>query len=273
MARFGGPADDVINFRGLTWSFAQRELKARFKDTLLGWVWSLVVPLTTLGVYAVVFGVIFRATAPEFGNGKEPVYAVWLFCGLVVYTSFASGVTRGIDGLLQAGLMMKKVYFPPYSPVIGSVLAGGFQSLVEMALVLTVLAAFGNVSWTWLLIPLWMVLFFLFTLGVAMACAVAAAHLRDVAHLVAVILQLIFFASPVLYSVDQIPKDALGGSLPAIIGANPLAHFVNVFRDLSYGLTVGSSADWINMGAAALLAVGAGTIVTERFGRDLAERL
>lgn len=273
MGKLGGAADDVLHFRGLTWSFTQRELKARFKDTLLGWVWALVVPLTTLAVYAVVFGVIFDAGAPRFGNHREPIYAVWLFCGLVAFGFFAGSVTRGIDALLQAGLMMKKVYFPPYSPVIGSVLAGSFQSLVEMGLVLVVLGAFGNVSWTWLLIPAWAALFFVFTVGVAMACAVAAANLRDVAHLVTVLLQFVFFASPVLYPIEQIPKDALGGHLQPILGANPIGHFVTVFRDLVYGLTPGDPVDWVNMVAATLLAVGVGTIVTERFGRDLAERL
>ncbi|MFL6090552.1 MAG: ABC transporter permease [Aeromicrobium sp.] len=262
-----------MRFRALAWTFAQRELKARFKDTALGWIWSLAIPLSTLAVYSVIFGVIFKAVAPPFGTAREPIYAVWLFCGLVAFNFFAGGVLRGIDALISSTTLMRKVYIPPFAPILGSLLAGGLQSLVELGLVLVVLGALGNVAATWLLVPIWAVLFFGFTAGCAMVFAIAAAHLRDVAQITAVMLQFVFFATPVLYPIDQIPPDALGGALRTALEINPIAHFVETFRDLTYELHTGSVGGWMYLLVASAVALALGAVVTQRYGRDLAEQL
>jgi len=263
----------IQRVRALAWSFAQRDLKARFKDTALGWIWSLAIPLATLAVYSVVFGLIFQAGAPRFGTSREPIYAVWLFCGLVAFGFFSGGVLRGIDALIGSSTLMRKVYFPPYAPVLGSLIAGTFQTLVELALVLIVLAALGNVSTTWLLVPVWAALFFAFTAGIAMVFAIASAHLRDIAQITGVLMQFVFFATPVLYPIDQIPPQALGGWLRIVLEANPIGHFVEMFRDLTYGLRPGEVGDWLYLGAAAAIALILGVAVSERFGRDLAEKM
>jgi ABC-type polysaccharide/polyol phosphate export permease len=266
-------AQESWRFRALAWSFAQRELKARFKDTALGWVWSLAIPLATLAVYSIVFGLIFQAGAPRFGSSREPIYAVWLFCGLVAFSFFSGGILRGMDALISSTTLMRKVYFPPTAPIFGSLISTSFQTLVEIGLLLIVLAGLGNLSFTWLLIPVWAAVFFAFTAGLAMALAVAAAHLRDVAQVVAVLIQFIFFATPVLYPIDQIPPNALDGWLRTVLAANPLSHFVEMFRDLIYELHTGDLGDWQYLILAAVLALGAGWLVTERYGKDLAEQL
>lgn len=266
-------AGSVLRFRALAWTFAQRELKARFKDTALGWIWSLAIPLSTLAVYSIIFGVIFKADAPRFGNAHQPVYAVWLFCGLVAFNFFSGGVLRGIDALLGSATLMRKVYIPPFAPILGSLLAGGLQSLVELGLVLVVLGFLGNIAATWLLVPVWAVLFFGFTAGCAMIFAIGAAHLRDVAQITAVLMQFAFFATPVLYPIDQIPPDALGGVLRTALEVNPIAHFVETFRDLTYGLHAGSLGDWTYLLFATVVALTAAALVTQRYGRDLAEQL
>jgi ABC-type polysaccharide/polyol phosphate export permease len=266
-------ARESWRFRALAWSFAQRELKARFKDTVLGWVWSLAIPLATLAVYSVVFGLIFHAGAPRFGSSREPIYAVWLFCGLTAFAFFANGVLRGIDALISSTSLMRKVYFPPTAPIFGSLIANGFQTLVEIALLLIVLGVLGNVSLTWLLLPAWAALFFAFTAGIAMALAIAAAHLRDITQIAAVLIQFTFFATPVLYPIEQIPPDALGGWLRTVLAANPLSHFVEMFRSLIYELHPGDPGDWQFLVLAAVLSLATGWLVTERYGKDLAEKL
>jgi ABC-type polysaccharide/polyol phosphate export permease len=263
----------IVRVRALAWSFAQRDLKARFKDTALGWVWALAIPLSTLAVYSVVFGLIFQTGAPRFGNSREPIYAVWLFCGLVAFGFFSGGVIRGIDALIGASTLMRKVSVPPYAPVLGSLIAGGFQTLVEITLALVVLAALGNVSATWLLVPVWAVVFFAFTAGIAMLFAIASAHLRDIAQITTVLMQFIFFATPVIYPADLIPPDALGGHLRTALEANPIGHFVELFRDLTYGLHSGGLADWLYVVVAAGIALSLGALVSERYGRDLAEKM
>lgn len=266
-------ARSSARFWALAWSFAQRELKSRFKDTALGWLWSLAIPLGTLAVYSIVFGLIFKAGAPNFGTNREPIYAVWLFCGMVAFQFFANGVLRGIDALVASTVLMRKVPVPPAAPVAGSLIAGAFQTLLEIALVLALLLFLGNVGASWFLVPLWAALFFVFTAGVAMVLAIATAHLRDVAQIAAVLMQFLFFATPVVYPIELVPDGALGGWLLRVLEGNPIAHFVEMFRDLTYELHTASVGDWLYLAFAAAAALALGAFVTSRHGRDLAEKL
>src|SRR5437870_5201262 len=140
-------ATSLLAYRGLVWNFAQRDLKARFKGTLLGWSWSLVVPLATLLTYSIVFSVIFRGTPPPFGTGRPGNFTVWLLCGLVIWGVFANGINTAIGSLLATGPLLKKIYFPAYAPVIGSVIAMALQSAIELGLLAVVLIALKNFAW------------------------------------------------------------------------------------------------------------------------------
>ena len=96
------------------------------------------------------------------GNGRAGIYAVWLIAGLVTWQFIAQFLNRGMSSLLGNGALLRKVYFPSFVPVLAVGLSVGLQSLIELGLVLIVLlAAFLNVSWTWLLIPLWAALLWL----------------------------------------------------------------------------------------------------------------
>src|SRR5664280_2486295 len=113
---------NMWSYRSLIWIFAQRDLKARFKGTALGWLWSLVVPIATLVIYSVVFSTIMRMVPPSFGNGDKGNFTVWLLAGLTAWSMFDNSLNTAIGALLGAGPLLKKIYFPPYAPVLGSVL-------------------------------------------------------------------------------------------------------------------------------------------------------
>jgi ABC-type polysaccharide/polyol phosphate export permease len=265
----------VSRSAALVWTLAQRDLKARFKGTLLGWLWSLIVPLATLGLYALVFGVIFRAQVEPMGNGHEPSYAVWLFLGLIVFNFFSYGLLRSAESLWSMAGVLNRVRMPVLAPILASLVAVGLQTLVELVLYLGVLALFTNVGWTWLLLPVWAVLFGAFTSGLAMAMAVFAVRYQDVHQLLAVILTFLFFATPVMYPLTMVPPDATIGpiGLRELLGASPVAGFVDLARSLLYGLNPGDLNQWVYLSGSALIALGIGLITTSRFGSDVAEWL
>ena len=259
----------------LVWTLAQRDLKARYKGTFLGWLWSLIVPLATLGLYALVFGVIFRAQVEPMGNGRDPNYAVWLFLGLIVFNFFSYGLLRSAASLWSLAGVLNAVRVPALAPILASLVAVGLQMLVELVLYLGVLALFMNVGWTWLLLPLWAVLFGAFTAGLALAVAVFAVRYQDVQQLLAVVLTFLFFATPVMYPLTMVPSDAALGSLGLreLLGASPVAGFVDLARSLLYGLEPGAPNQWVYLSGAALIALGLGLITTSRYGSDVAEWL
>ena len=261
------------SYRSLIWNFAGRDLKARFKGTALGWLWSLLVPLATLMIYSVVFAVIFRAAPPAFGSGRPGNFTVWLLAGLTAWTMFANSLNTAIGSLLGAGPLLKKIYFPAYTPVLGSVIAVFIQSAIELGILLVVLAILGNVSWTWLLVPFWLVLFAVFISSVSVALSVLNVHFRDLAHIIGVAIQLFFYLSPIIYTIQIIPERWRGMPVRGFISANPLTQFIEVFRDLTYGLTPGTLRAWAYILVWTLGVTAIALRVYRARGRDLSEEL
>lgn len=265
----------ATSLMALTWTFAQREMKARFKGTLLGWLWSLLVPLATLGLYAIVFGLIFRAQVEPLGNGHAPIYPLWLFLGLVAFNFFGNGLLGGAASLWSMATVINKVKVPILGPIVGSVIAAGLQSLVELALCLAILAILLNVGWTWVLLPAWMALFFLFTVGTAAVIAVLAVYFRDAVHLLGVVLQFALFATPVMYPLTMVPSEIFDGAinLRDVMASLPLAQFVTVLRALVYDLQPGTIHQWLGLAVCAGGAVIIGALTVQRYKDDVAEHL
>ena len=265
---------NMWSYRNLIWNFAQRDLKARFKGTALGWLWSLVVPIATLVIYSVVFSTIFRATPPPFGSGRPGNFTVWLLAGLTAWSMFANSLNTAIGALLGAGPLLKKIYFPPYTPVLGSVIALLIQSMIELGIYLVVLTALGNVSWTWLLVPFWLVIFAVFLASISIALAVLNVHFRDLAHIIGVAIQLLFYMSPIIYPMTLLGNaHKMGIPVAKIIAANPLTQFIEVFRDLTYGLTPGPPLAWLYILVWALAMAWVARRVYRARALDLSEEL
>jgi len=187
---------------------------------------------------------------------------------------FAGSLNTAIGALLGAGPLLKKIYFPPYTPVLGSVLALLIQSMIELGIFLVVLAALGNVSWTWLLVPFWLVLFAVFISSISMALAVLNVHFRDLAHIIGVAIQLLFYMSPIIYPMTLLGNaHKMGIPVAKIIAANPLTQFIEVFRDLTYGLTPGPPLAWLYITVWALAMAWVARRVYRARALDLSEEL
>jgi ABC-type polysaccharide/polyol phosphate export permease len=267
------PRSSIWSYRSLIWNFTQRDLKSRFKGTALGWAWSLVVPLATLFTYSLVFSVIFRATPPDFGNARAGFFPVWLFCGLIPWAFFLISVNTAIPTLLANGPILQKVYFPSYAPIIGSV--GGIlvQTLIECAILAVALVFFGVLGPTWLLFPIWLVLFASFVTACSVSLAIVNVYFRDVAHVTNVALQLLFFLTPIIYQSDSVPLEWNHIPLRAIVLINPIAGFVESLRQLSYHLQVPPISNWIGMTAWTLGAIAVALLVYRQWGLDIGEAI
>ena len=256
-------------------AFGQRDLKSKFNGTLLGWLWSLVVPLASLGIYTLIFGGLFKMGPTEIASRHQGIgiFAVWLFAGLTIWGFFQNSINAGINGLMGSGSLLQKVYFPAYSAVLGSCLAIGVQSAVEVGLLLIVLALLANVSWTWLLLVPFLVLLIVFTGAVSVIVSIWNIYVRDLAHLVGVFLQLAFYATPIIYNPDIVPDTVWGLPAHALVEAMPMAEFIELFRSLVYSLRPGDPGDWLACCAWSLAAFAVAVWVFRRWGADLGERI
>jgi ABC-type polysaccharide/polyol phosphate export permease len=252
-------------------SFAMRDLKARFTATSLGLVWALVVPLATVLIYSTVFAVIFRAQAPPMGNGHPGVFAVWFFCGLVTWNIFAQSTQGSLISIVGMGPMLQKVYIPSYVPVASATLTIVLEKCLEAAVMLAFLLVYLNVGWTWLLYPLVVVCVGVLAASVGYVLAVAHVYFRDTGQIFSIVIQLLFFLTPVIYPVSLIPEEWNGIPMRALLSLNPMADLVGITRALLYELrlppvfpVVYSLAWTVGM---ALLA----WLVYRRWGRDVSE--
>jgi ABC-type polysaccharide/polyol phosphate export permease len=260
-------------YRSLIWNFAQRDLKSRFKGTALGWAWSLMAPLATLLTYSLVFSVFFPSSAPNFGSGRTGFFPVWLLAGLVPWSFFLITILVSMPTLLANGSLLQKVYFPSYAPILGAALAILVQTLIEFSILALALALFGNVGPTWLLFPLWLAVFVVFVTAVALSLAIMNVHVRDLAHLTNVVLQLLFFLTPIIYQISRVPAVWHGLPIQTLVRSNPMAEFIDALRAILYDLQVPSPATWLKLLGWAAASVGLAVLVYRRRGLDIGEAI
>ncbi len=264
----------VWEYRTWIGNLARRELTAKHKRSVLGWLWSLINPAATLVIYTAVFGVFLRIVPPVAGNGTTQSFALFLFIGLVQWNFFNAIVNGSMQGLSAAGGMLSKVYFPPESPAIANMLSALVQVGIESAIVIIVLIVIGNVSWTFVfLIPI-VALIGVFSLGIGLLVSVYNIMYRDVQYLVGILMQMLFYSTPIIYPVTLVPEDLRG--IPArwiIENVNPLTAFVGAARDALYLLQPPSLSHWLVMLGWSAAALCLGWWAFGRKAADLIEEL
>jgi lipopolysaccharide transport system permease protein len=188
----------VPRYGELLRTLVRRELRARFKGSALGLVWSLLYPLAMIGVYTLVFSVLWRVT------GDIPHYPLFVLSGLAVWGFFQAGIQLGTTSLVQNGELIKKVWFPRELVPASAVLAQTVTIFVMLAIVIPVdlIVEPANARTVVLVIPMVAALICL-VLGLAWLFSVANVFYRDVEHLLAVVFLPWFFLTPVLYGLEQ----------------------------------------------------------------------
>jgi ABC-type polysaccharide/polyol phosphate export permease len=241
-----------LTHRHLISTLVRRETTGRFAGTSLGMLWSVLQPLLHAVVYTFVFSVIMRARSG--GEFQQFPFPVWLLAGLTPWALFADSLSSAAKAVTGNGNMVKKTIFDkrvlPLSCVLSSLVTHG----VGIGVLLCIMLAFGvAVSWTVLLLPVVGALLAVFALGWAYILSALNVFFRDTDHILAVILQLAFFATPIVYPAELVPDP-----LRLLVHINPMHYFVTFYRQL---LLLGTVPDPLTV-----LAVGAGAVLFCLFG-------
>lgn len=266
-------ATELWAYRGLIGNLAQRELKARYKRSVLGWLWSLINPASSLLIYSVVFGEFLRVEPPVAGNGELKSFAIYLFTGLVVWNAFSNIVTGAMGSLLGAGPLLRKVYFPAEAPAAANTLAVLLQTVIEALILVAFLVGLGNMSWHALWLPYILVMLTIFALGIGLVLSLLNVYFRDVGYLTTIVLNMLFYVTPIIYTFEIIPERV--GFLPArtIITLNPLTQFVGAARDSMYLLQTPSLGRLVGLTLTSLVAFGGGWTLFARNSSNVSEEL
>jgi ABC-2 type transport system permease protein len=265
-------ATELWQYRGLVGNFARRELKAKYKGSVLGWAWSLLNPLATLGIYALIFGFFLKFTPETAGNGKAS-FAISLFTALVVWNFFFAVTTGSMAALVGAGPLLRKIYFPPWTPVAGNAVGVLVQTGIEFGLLLTVYLLWLNISWTILLVPPLLALLAAFSLGIGLVLALLNARFRDMAYIVQVVLNLLFYSAPIIYPIVIVRSQYDDHPWARLYEWNPVTQFVQAFRDVLYSLRVPSAGQLLYLTVLSFAVLAAGWWYFRRGSAEVSEEL
>jgi ABC-2 type transport system permease protein/lipopolysaccharide transport system permease protein len=206
--------------RELIFTLAERDLRVRYKQTILGFLWSIIVPLFLVLVFSV-----FLERVVNFDTGGTP-YILFAFIGLIPWTSFSVSVNQGGQSIVNNSSLLNKVYCPREAFPIASITVASFDAVIS-TLVLCVLFVITGVApkVTSLWIPVLIAVQFTFTLGVVFVVSAIVVFVRDLRQALPLMLQLGLFATPVAYPVPLSPSFELLYSV-----LNPLAPVINGYR-------------------------------------------
>ena len=229
--QYEGPLRELFRFRQLVQMLVVRELKVRYKRSIFGLLWTMLNPLLLMVVYTVVFTTIMPTTIPDF--------SIFLLSGLLPWLLISTALLQGMNAVLGNQDLIKKIRLPqavfPLS-VVGSNLVNFVLSLLPLFLVMLVLG--HPLKPALLFLPVAAVVLTAFAAGVTLFFASATVFFRDVRHLTEVLLQILFYLSPVLYDAQQVDRVASRAwwapLFRSVLRLNPLSYLLPLVRDPVY---------------------------------------
>ena len=263
----------IWSYRNLIWHLTQRELRSRYKRSLLGWLWSLINPAATLLIFSVVFGQFLRVVPPPMGDGETRIFALYLFAGLIVWNFFNGTVTGSMTALQGAGPLLNKVYFPPACPAIANMITVLSQTFLEAGILVVALIIIGNLGWQIVRFPFLMVFTMMFALGIGLFVSIYNVYFRDVSYLVTIALQALFYATPIIYTLELVPERLFGLPMQTIVRLNPMTQMVDFSRDLFYSQQLPSLTSVVGLTVASTLTLAVGWWVFNRKALTVTEEL
>jgi ABC-type polysaccharide/polyol phosphate export permease len=249
---------DLLRHRELFSSLFRRDLRAKYKGSVLGLAWTLALPAALMLVYLMVFAVLWKAEPTDAED-----YWLFLLCGLPPWVFFATSLQHGARSIVENAPIIRKVRFPrqlvPLSVVATEVVA--FAAMTAIALTLAVWFRPESRDVAWLAIPVALVIV-VFAAGIALAVASLNAIFRDVEFIVAAVLLPWFFLTPILYRLEDLPgAEGRPWLIDLLQWGNPLTPAVEAYRAPLYAGELPPAAETLYLCVAAVVALGLGALV------------
>lgn len=252
---------NLYNYRELLKTNITKDVGGKYKKSFLGVLWSFVNPLLQIMVYAFVFQVILKSNIEN--------YAVYLCCGLIPWQYFSSVVLRGAATIIDNGNIIKKVYFPREILPISLVSSEGINFLISTIIILgfVIFGGIGlstNILWYFLILAIQ----YIVSIGVAFLVSSLTVYFRDLMHILGIIMQLMFYATPIVYAIDSVPA-----KFHWLVKLNPMSYLITGYRDIFYNKSMPDFHGLLIAFIMGIILITVGYLVFRKLEKRFAEEL
>lgn len=231
---------ELYRHRALVWALTGRELKGRYRGSVLGFLWTFLNPMLLLLVYSLVFSVYFRVDMEH--------YSVFMFSGLLPWIFFSQSLMDGAGAVVDAGSLVTKVTFPMQVLPANRVLVNFANFILSLPVLLAFLLASGKgMTWHLALFPVVALAHVLFTFALALFLCTACVFLRDTRHILGNLITFWFFLTPIIYPLSNVPEQ-----FRWLVVLNPAAIFTMAYQDVCFW---GRQPDWAMLGLMTLVSL------------------
>lgn len=251
----------VYNYREMLKTQVKKDLRARYKGSFFGFLWNFANPLLQLAVFTIVFKDILKVQIPNF--------AIFIFVGLLPWIFFSSTILSSSSNIVGNANLIKKVYFPREVLPI-SLVTSGLMNYIFGLLVLFPVLLINDIAITWVVIylPFVIAIQYFFVLGLSFIFSSLNVYFRDIGNILDVLVMLLFYMTPVVYSVDILPEH-----IRNILEMNPMAQFIGLYRDILIYDHEPNIAAISKLFVTSLLTLLVGLLIFKKLQKGFAEEL
>ncbi|MCP4221328.1 MAG: ABC transporter permease [bacterium] len=251
----------IWEFKYLIYNLVLRDLKVKYKGSTMGFLWSLLNPLLMLAVYTIAFKYLIKI--------RQENFVVFLFTGMIPWNFLSAGVSMGVGSITDNASLVKKVYFPREVLPLSVVLVNLFHFFLTLFVLLPVLLLFDvTLSFSFLLLPVLIIFQTFFVLGLTLAVSALNVYYRDAKHLLEVLLQVWFWGTPIIWSLEMIPE-----KYRLLAHLNPFTPFVTAFRDVILENRVPDLLTFAVISVLGIAVMVGGTMIFQAKQRRFAEEI
>lgn len=252
---------NLYHYRELLKTNVQKEIRGKYKGSFLGVLWSFINPLLMVLVYALVFPYIMRTNVDN--------YLIFLIVAIIPWNFFTTVINSGCNCIWINGGIIKKVYFPREILPI-SVVSAGLVNFLISCLIILLFLLFGGIGFSiqllWL--PLIAIIQSIFSLGLLFILSAINVYVRDIEYFVAFLINLLFYATPILYTVDMFPE-----KIRWVLYLNPMSHLIDAYRSIFYYQTMPNLASLLYIAVLAILVLILGYMIFKKLEKGFAEEV
>lgn len=213
---------ELFRYKYLLYVLVARDIKKKYRRSVLGVLWSMLNPLLMMIITSMVFSTLFRFDIPN--------YVLYLLAGQVLFTFFSESTSFAMGSILENGALIRKVYVPKYMFPLARVVSSCVNLLFTFPAILVMMCYTGqypDISFVFIIVPI--ALFLLFCFGVGMILAAGVVYFRDLFHLYGVLLTALNYATPIFYPESIVPE-----AYKFLMTYNPLYYYLQAFRNMIY---------------------------------------